>query len=171
MLSTHLPFFEPSQRQGLKNGSRRGIFRAALGAPIVVNDRVMVPAGANVKLKLIHAKSAGHMTGRSELGLQISSISFQGKTHHVASSKVRRVGTSRRKQTAERVCGAAALGALIGAITEASKGAEIGAAQEATRKSGPTANRRGFRRKRDWTSRSCGRLRSPTSRAGARNAI
>lgn len=103
-------------------------FRASLAAPIVVGDRVVVPSGADADLKLIYAKSAGHMRGRSELVLKLSSISFQGKTYHVVSSDVSRVGKSRGKQTAERVGGGAVLGALIGAIAGGGKGAAIGAA-------------------------------------------
>lgn len=103
-------------------------FRASLDAPIVVDDRVVVPAGADANLKLIYARSAGHMTGRSELGLELSSIAFQGKTYDVVSSEVRRAGRSRGKQTTERVGGGAALGALIGAIAGRGRGAAIGAA-------------------------------------------
>jgi hypothetical protein len=104
------------------------VFKASLDAPIVVDNRVIVPAGADAYIKLVDAKSAGHMTGRSELGLELSSISFQGKTYDVVSSDVKQSGTSRGKQTAERVGGGAALGALIGAIAGGGKGAAIGAA-------------------------------------------
>ena len=95
---------------------------------MVVDDRVIVPAGADANLKLIYARSAGQMTGRSELGLELSSISFHGQTYDVVSSEVRRAGASRGKQTAERVGGGAALGALIGAIAGGGRGAAIGAA-------------------------------------------
>jgi hypothetical protein len=104
------------------------VFKASLDAPIVVDNRVIVPTGADAYVKLADAKSAGHMTGRSELGLELSSILFQGKTYNVVSSDVRQSGTSRGKQTAERVGGGAALGALIGAIAGGGKGAAIGAA-------------------------------------------
>jgi hypothetical protein len=104
------------------------VFRASLDAPIVVDNRVIVPAGADAYIKLVDAKSAGHMTGRSELGLELSGILFQGKTYNVVSSDVKQSGTSRGKQTAERVGGGAALGALIGAIAGGGKGAAIGAA-------------------------------------------
>ena len=104
------------------------VFKASLDAPIVVDNRVIVPAGADVYVKLVDAKSAGHMTGRSELGLELSGILFQGKTYNVVSSDVKQSGTSRGKQTAERVGGGAALGALIGAIAGGGKGAAIGAA-------------------------------------------
>ncbi len=104
------------------------VFRASLDAPIVVDNRVIVPAGADSYIKLVDAKSAGHMTGRSELGLELSGVVFQGKTYNVVSSDVKQSGTSRGKQTAERVGGGAALGALIGAIAGGGKGAAIGAA-------------------------------------------
>jgi hypothetical protein len=104
------------------------VFKASLDAPIVVDDKVIVPAGADAFVKLAEAKSAGHMTGRSELGLELASVVFQGKTYNVVISDVKQSGTSRGKQTAERVGGGAALGALIGAIAGGGKGAAIGAA-------------------------------------------
>lgn len=104
------------------------IFKASLDAPIVVGDRVVVPSGADAYVKLAEAKSAGHMTGRSELALELASIVVQGKTYNVVSSDVKQSGTSRGKQTAERVGGGAALGALIGAVAGGGKGAAIGAA-------------------------------------------
>ena len=104
------------------------IFRASLDAPIVVDNRVIVPAGADAYVKLVDAKSAGRVTGRSELGLELASIVFQGKTYNVVSSDVKQSGTSRGKQSAERIGGGAALGALIGAVAGGGKGAAIGAA-------------------------------------------
>ena len=104
------------------------VFKASLDAPIVVDDKVIVPAGSDAYVKLAEAKSAGHMTGRSELGLELASITFQEKTFNVVSSDVKQSGTSRGKQTAERVGGGAALGAIIGAIAGGGKGAAIGAA-------------------------------------------
>ncbi len=104
------------------------VFKASLDAPIVVDNRVIVPSGADAYIKLVDAKSAGHITGRSELGLELASVVFQGKTYNVTSSDVKQSGTSRGKQSAERVGGGAAIGALIGAIAGGGKGAAIGAA-------------------------------------------
>ena len=104
------------------------VFKASLDAPIVVDNRVIVPAGADAYVKLVDAKSAGRVTGRSELGLELSSIVFEGKTYSVVSSDVKQSGTSRGKQSAERIGGGAALGALIGAVAGGGKGAAIGAA-------------------------------------------
>jgi hypothetical protein len=104
------------------------LFKASLDAPIVVDNRVIVPSGADAYVKLVDAKSAGRVTGRSELGLELASIVFQDKTYNVVSSDVKQSGTSRGKQSAERIGGGAALGALIGAVAGGGKGAAIGAA-------------------------------------------
>lgn len=104
------------------------LFRASLDAPIVVDDKVIVPAGANAYVKLVNASSAGHISGRSELTLELASVTFQGKTHSLVTSDVRQSGGSRGKSSAERIGGGAAIGALIGAIAGGGKGAAIGAA-------------------------------------------
>src|SRR5437762_12359346 len=104
------------------------VFKASLDVPIVVDNKVIVPSGADAYVKLVDARSAGRVTGRSELGLELVSIAFQGKTYAVVSSDVKQSGTSRGKQSAERIGGGAALGALIGAVAGGGKGAAIGAA-------------------------------------------
>jgi len=104
------------------------VFKASLDAPIVVDNKVIVPSGADAYLKLASASSAGHITGRSELGLELTSIVFQGKTYSVVSSDVKQSGASRGKRSAETIGGGAALGALIGAVAGGGKGAAIGAA-------------------------------------------
>lgn len=104
------------------------LFRASLDAPIVVDDKVIVPAGADAYVKLVNARSAGHISGRSELTLELASVVFQGKTYNLVASDVRKSGGSRGKSSAERIGGGAAIGALIGAIAGGGKGAAIGAA-------------------------------------------
>lgn len=104
------------------------LFRASLDAPIVANDRVVVPQGADAYLKLTTAKSAGRIAGKSELTLELASIAFQGRTYNVASSDVKQSGASRGKRSAATIGGGAALGALIGAVAGGGKGAAIGAA-------------------------------------------
>ncbi len=104
------------------------VFKASLDAPIVVDSRVIVPAGADVYVKLVSASSAGRIAGRSELSLELASIVFQGKTYNVVSSDVKQSGASRGKRSAATIGGGAALGALIGAVAGGGKGAAIGAA-------------------------------------------
>lgn len=104
------------------------IFKASLDAPIVVDDHVVVPKGADTYMKLASASSAGKFAGKSELTLALQSVVFQGKTYNVATSDVKQSGTSRGKDSAVKIGGGAALGALIGGLAGGGKGAAIGAA-------------------------------------------
>ena len=103
------------------------IFRASLDAPVVLEDEIVVPAGTDVYVKLADARSAGRLTGRSELRLELVRMQFQGKSYTLASDQYEQVGTSRGKRTAGMVGGGAAIGAAIGAIAGGGKGAAIGA--------------------------------------------
>jgi len=104
------------------------MFRASLQAPVVVNNEVIVPSGADMYVKLVEAKSAGRMTGQSQLTLELVRMEFQGKSYDLVTSTVEETGTSRGKRTAATIGGGAAVGALIGAVIGNGKGAAIGAA-------------------------------------------
>jgi hypothetical protein len=104
------------------------MFHASLAAPIVVDDQIVVPAGTDMYVKLTNAKSAGRMTGQSELALELVRMDFQGKTYTLTSNDYQQTGASRGKRTAETVGGGAIIGALIGAAIGHGKGAAIGAA-------------------------------------------
>ncbi len=104
------------------------IFRASLDAPLVVDNEVVVPAGNDVFVKLVDVKSAGRISGRSELRMELVRMQFQGKSYVLQSSTYEQAGTSRGKRTAAMAGGGAGLGALIGAVAGGGKGAAIGAA-------------------------------------------
>jgi len=87
------------------------VFKASLDAPIVVDSRVIVPAGADAYVKLVSASSAGRIAGRSELSLELASIVFRGKTYSVVSSDVKQSGASRGKRSAATIGGGARLSA------------------------------------------------------------
>jgi len=103
------------------------VFRASLAAPIVINGDVVVPAGTDVYLRLADASSAGRMTGRSELTLQLASMEFQGQTYQLSSSDYQQTGASEGKRTAEKIGVGTAIGAVIGGLVGGGKGAAIGA--------------------------------------------
>lgn len=103
-------------------------FAATVDAPIVVGNQVIVPRNSDARVRLAQAKSAGRMTGRSELEVALVSITAHGTTYQVDSAAIQKQGASRGTRTAETVGGGAGLGALIGAIAGHGKGAAIGAA-------------------------------------------
>jgi len=88
---------------------------------------VVVPAGTDIYLRLVSDTRAGHYKGRTELNLQLVRLEFQGTQYPLVSTTYTVAGGSRGKNTAEKVGGVAALGAIIGAIAGGGKGAAIGA--------------------------------------------
>jgi hypothetical protein len=103
------------------------IFHATLDSPIVAGGRVIVPKDADVEGEVQGLKSAGHFTGRSEVALMLTKLSFNGKSYAIETNEYKKEGASRGKRTAETVGGGAAIGALIGGLTGGGKGAAIGA--------------------------------------------
>ena len=103
-------------------------FAANLDTPVVVGDRVVIRRGADARVRLIESRSAGRMTGRSELTVELIGLAAGAQTYAVQSSAVEKQGASRGTRTAQTVGGGAVLGGLIGAIAGHGKGAAIGAA-------------------------------------------
>jgi hypothetical protein len=102
-------------------------FHASLEDNLVVNNVVVAPKGADVYGRLSESKSAGSISGKSQLRLELTGISINGQTQTIATSDYEVSGKSRGTQSAERIGGGAALGAIIGAIAGGGKGAAIGA--------------------------------------------
>lgn len=103
-------------------------FRGTLDTPITVDGDEIIPAGSDVTLRLDEVKSAGRISGRAEVNLVVTSITFQGRRYAVNSSSYERQGRSEGKRSAATIGGVTAAGAIIGAIAGGGKGAAIGAA-------------------------------------------
>ena len=102
-------------------------FHATLDSPILAGGRVVVPKDADVEGEVQALKSAGHFTGRSEIALVLTKLSFNGKSYEMETDQYTKEGASRGKRTVETIGGGAAVGALIGGLTGGGKGAAIGA--------------------------------------------
>jgi hypothetical protein len=103
------------------------VFHASLETDLTIGNTVVARKGADVYGRLAEAKEAGHISGSSELQLELTRIVIDGKDYPVVSSDYTLQGKGRGKNTAEKVGGGAALGAIIGAIAGGGKGAAIGA--------------------------------------------
>jgi hypothetical protein len=103
------------------------VFHASMETDLVVNNVVVARKGTDVYGRLANAKEAGHISGSSELQLELTRIVIDGRDYPVVSSDYTLEGKGRGKNTAEKVGGGAALGAIIGAIAGGGKGAAIGA--------------------------------------------
>lgn len=102
------------------------VFRGSLSQPVYVGDEVVIPQNADIEGRVVSVKSAGHFSGQSELVLELTKLTVNGKSYGLQTSQWSKQGTSRGKRTAATVGGGAALGAIIGGIAGGGKGAAIG---------------------------------------------
>src|SRR5207249_700037 len=110
-------------------------FHATLDSPLAVEGDVAVPAGYDVEGHIVDVKSAGKFAGQSVLALQLDRIKVGDKYYNVQTDQYRRQGSSRGKNTAEKVGAGAGIGAIIGAIAGGGKGAASGATASEARDS------------------------------------
>ena len=103
-------------------------FHATLNAALTSDGEEAVPAGVELTGHLVEVKSAGKFAGQSVVALQLDSIASGGKTYSLQTDQYRKQGSSRGKNTAEKVGGGAIIGGIIGAIAGGGKGAAIGSA-------------------------------------------
>ena len=101
-------------------------FRATLDAPVTIDDKVVIPHGADIEGRVAELKSAGHFAGKPAIALELTALSMNGRRYSLHTNQYSRSGTSRGTNTAEKVGGGAALGTIIGAIAGGGKGAAIG---------------------------------------------
>jgi hypothetical protein len=103
-------------------------FHATLNAPLSSDGDEAVPSGVELTGHLVDVKSAGKFAGQSAVAMQLDSLSYGGKTYNLQTDQYKKQGSSRGKNTAEKVGGGALVGTLIGALAGGGKGAAIGAA-------------------------------------------
>jgi outer membrane biosynthesis protein TonB len=103
-------------------------FRATLNSPLAVDGATAIPTGYSVEGHVVTVQSAGKFAGQSLLVLQLDRISASGSTYNIQTDQYKKQGSSRGKNTVEKVGAGAGIGAIIGAIAGGGKGAAIGAA-------------------------------------------
>ena len=93
-----------------------------------MDGEIAIPAGYDVEGHLVEVKSAGKFAGQSAVVLQLDRIAVGAKSYAITTDQYKKEGSSRGKNTAEKVGAGAAIGAIIGGIAGGGKGAGIGAA-------------------------------------------
>ncbi|HUJ22705.1 MAG TPA: hypothetical protein VLX58_14330 [Bryobacteraceae bacterium] len=102
-------------------------FRASIDEPVVVGADQVIPRGADVVVKLVDDKQAGKISGRTELTLDLVSVTVNGRVVDVNTQTVTQQSASRTGRSEKVIGGTAALGAIIGALAGGGKGAAVGA--------------------------------------------
>src|SRR5581483_5660671 len=111
--------------------------------PVVLNDRVLIPAGTYVQGKITHVQRAGRIKGRAEVQMHFTTLIFpSGYTVMLPGSLENVPGADKTKmkgeegtiqqdsQTGEKigtVASTAGTGAVIGGLSRGGKGALVGA--------------------------------------------
>jgi hypothetical protein len=102
-------------------------YRASLDQPISVGGQLVAARGSDVVLALIDDQTSGHIAGKTALTLAVRSITINGHSYDVATTAVTKASASRTTQSAERIGGGTALGAVIGGLAGGGRAAAIGA--------------------------------------------
>lgn len=103
-------------------------FHASVDEPVVVGNEPVIPRGADVIVKLVDDKQSGKISGRTELTLDVVSVTVNGKTVDVNTQAVTRESASRTAKSGKVIGGTTVLGAIIGGLAGGGRGAAIGAA-------------------------------------------
>ena len=103
-------------------------FHGSLAGDLIVDGMIAVPEGSPIMGRVIDAKDATHFTGSSLLSIELTQLGSHGREIPVVTDAYSKEGSGRGKNTAEKVGGGAAIGAIIGALAGGGKGAAIGAA-------------------------------------------
>jgi len=102
-------------------------YEAKVDEPVFVGSIMAIPRGAPARVALANVAQAGHIQGRSEIRLHLTSLVIGGRSFPVRSSFFEKVGPSRGKLSGEVIGGGAAVGAAVGGIFGRGKGAAAGA--------------------------------------------
>ncbi len=103
------------------------VFHASLETDLYIGNSMVARKGTDVYGRLANAQEAGHLSGSSELQLELTRMVIDGKDYPLVSSDYSLKGKGRGSDTAKKVGGGAVAGAIIGAIAGGGKGAAIGA--------------------------------------------
>jgi hypothetical protein len=111
-----------------ENASVGDKFTATINSPVRVDGQTVIPSDADLEGRVVEAHAAGRFQGRGLLTIEITRVSFNGRSYKIQTNQWSKQTDSRGKGTAEKVGGGAVLGTIIGAISGGGKGAGIGAA-------------------------------------------
>jgi hypothetical protein len=88
---------------------------------------VAIPRGAAIQGTVVDVHTAGEFKGKGELKLQLTGVTFGGKTYPVTTDFWWHQGADKTANTVGNTVGLAGMGALIGAVAGGGVGAAVGA--------------------------------------------
>jgi BON domain-containing protein len=101
-------------------------FRGTVARPVVMDNEVAIPQDADVQGRIIDARKGTRFVGKSDLILELSSLSFGGRTYELQTDQWSK-SRGGKKATAIKTGVGAGAGAGIGMIAGGALGSAIGA--------------------------------------------
>jgi hypothetical protein len=101
-------------------------FTAELDEPLMVDGQTLAPQGAAVTGKVVAVRESGRLHNAGYVRITLSSITLNGKTVPLQTNSVFVSGGSYKKRNLAFIGGGAGGGALLGALVDGGKGAEVG---------------------------------------------
>lgn len=101
-------------------------FTGAIASDILSDGIVVLPQGTPVTGHVDAVQDATHFKGSSLLTISLTSINRKGERVDITTDPYSKEGQGRGKNTAEKVGGGAAVGAILGGIFGGGRGAAIG---------------------------------------------
>jgi hypothetical protein len=89
---------------------------------------VVIPAGSELRGHVISARRSGKVKGRAFLSLSFTDLTVGGRTYAIAARRVSVLAPATHGKDAKIIGGAAAAGAVVGAVADGKKGAVVGGA-------------------------------------------
>lgn len=99
---------------------------AKLAEDVRVGEKVVVPAGSEVRGQVTAAVPSGRVKGDARLAFDFDTLVLKGKEHAIAARAIDITAANQHKRDAAIIGIGAGAGAIIGAIVDGGKGAGIG---------------------------------------------
>jgi hypothetical protein len=118
-------------------------FHGALANDISDHGLIVLPRGTPVMGRIVDVREAAHFKGNAFLSIELTEMTARGQRVSLETDPVDKAGEGRGKNTAEKVGGGGAFGAILGGIAGGGKGALIGTLAGAAAGTGVNAATRG----------------------------
>lgn len=118
-------------------------FHGSLAGDLMAQGVVAIPHGSPVLGRVVDARDAAHFKGSSLLSLELTELTARGQKITLVTDTYSKEGAGRGKNTAAKVGGGSAFGAIVGALAGGGKGAVIGGLAGAGAGAGVNAATRG----------------------------
>jgi hypothetical protein len=110
-----------------KNTAPGTAFDGVVLSDVVAGGSIAIPRGASITGTVVDSHTAGQLGGKGELKLQLTNVSFGGRTYPVVTDFWWHQGVDKTGNTVGTTVGLASVGALIGAVAGGGVGAAVGA--------------------------------------------